>query len=158
MSSSILNLTTRSPIDGTESTVLATAGANWQATLANILIALPTANSWTATLTPGGGTITATTLYSYYVQIGKAILFFANFNINPDNGTTNLQFNLPFTTEPTVGQAMLIGTSGALSTMAYGICGSNTSTITCRKYDGSYPTVAGGGNDFFTVQGVMRIA
>lgn len=39
-SSTILNLSTRSPIDGTESVPLATAGANWKATLANIFSTL----------------------------------------------------------------------------------------------------------------------
>jgi hypothetical protein len=106
-SSTILNLTTRSPIDGTESVPLATAGANWKATISNIFLSrsvsslsdviAPTA--WTPTYGAGSGTgVVATTNHANYTKVGAWVFFQIDFTITTvGTGTGVVCFTLPTT-------------------------------------------------------------
>lgn len=97
-SSTILNLATRSPIDGTESVALATAGANWKATLFNILVAQSIAlipqTSWFVNFSTGAdgndgktsGTAWATMQHAYSV-VSSYYFNNQNITINVADGT-----------------------------------------------------------------------
>jgi hypothetical protein len=127
-----INGTTVSAVTGTGAAVLATSPVITTGTVAaNPTVALGIASkqyvdalgvwtTWTPSPTAASGSFTVTTIYSRYTQIGKTVIFQAEFNLSAFTTTGNVVFAppvAPLQTSAMVGSAYEYAATGVMGSL-----------------------------------------